>query len=78
VKSGPYRLVRHPIYTGILCGLVGVALVQGRAAALLALPLFVAGFARKIVLEERFMIAQFGDEYRNYRRETRALIPFVV
>jgi protein-S-isoprenylcysteine O-methyltransferase Ste14 len=78
IRTGPYRYVRHPIYTGILFGVLGVALARGSLAGLLALPLFVLGFVRKMVLEERFMMAQFGDEYRAYRRETRALIPFIV
>jgi protein-S-isoprenylcysteine O-methyltransferase Ste14 len=77
IRSGPYRLVRHPIYTGILTGLTAVALVRANPAALLALPFFAAGFARKIVLEERMLAAHFGEEYANYRRETRALLPFV-
>jgi protein-S-isoprenylcysteine O-methyltransferase Ste14 len=78
VRSGPYRLARHPIYTGILFGLSGVALVRGDVASLAAMVLFVAGIARKIVLEERLLVAHFGDEYRDYRRQVRALIPFVL
>src|SRR5262245_41187922 len=65
IRSGPYRVVRHPIYTGLLFGLFGVALIRGNLAALLAIALFAAGFARKIVLEERMLSEHFGEEYAN-------------
>jgi protein-S-isoprenylcysteine O-methyltransferase Ste14 len=78
VRTGPYRMVRHPIYTGLLAGLVAVALVHGLVVSLVAVPLFVIGFLRKIKLEERLLVEHFGDEYRAYRRDVRALIPFVL
>jgi protein-S-isoprenylcysteine O-methyltransferase Ste14 len=78
VRSGPYALVRHPIYTGVLLALVGTALSVDRWRALIGLGLVAAGFLRKMTVEERFMLAEFGEAYKNYRADVPALIPFVV
>jgi protein-S-isoprenylcysteine O-methyltransferase Ste14 len=78
VDSGPYALVRHPIYTGLLVALIGTAIAIDRWRALIALALMLAGILYKIGVEERFMRAQFGDAYERYRARVRALVPFVV
>lgn len=77
VRSGPYRFVRHPIYTGILVAFVGTALAQDRWRSLLAVVVMLAGLLYKLRLEERWMTETFGDAYRDYRRHTKALVPFV-
>ena len=76
VRTGPYRLVRHPIYTGLLLALIGTAIHLGAWRAFLALPLFVLAFVRKIGIEEERMRKTFPD-YEEYRHQTAALIPFV-
>lgn len=76
VRRGPYRLVRHPIYTGILLGLTGTMLTRGSVHSILALPVCAFGFWLKSVTEEQFMVQQFGSEYMEYRREVRALVPY--
>jgi protein-S-isoprenylcysteine O-methyltransferase Ste14 len=78
VRSGPYALVRHPIYTGVLLALIGTALSVGKWRALIGLVLVAAAFLRKIVVEERFMLAEFGEAYEHYRARVPALIPFIV
>jgi protein-S-isoprenylcysteine O-methyltransferase Ste14 len=78
IQSGPYAVVRHPIYTGLLLALIGTAIVIGRWRAVAALPLLLAGIAYKITVEERFMRAQFGDAYARYCARVNALVPFVV
>jgi protein-S-isoprenylcysteine O-methyltransferase Ste14 len=78
IQSGPYSLVRHPIYTGLLLALMGTTIVIGRWRALAALPLLLAGIVYKINVEERFMRAQFGDAHARYRAKVKALVPFVV
>jgi protein-S-isoprenylcysteine O-methyltransferase Ste14 len=78
IRRGPYALVRHPIYTGILTGFAGAILAHGQLRALIALPLVACCFGRKIQLEERLLIGHFGEEYRDYRRQVRALIPFIL
>jgi protein-S-isoprenylcysteine O-methyltransferase Ste14 len=78
VRSGPYTIVRHLIYTGMLLELVGTALSVGKWRALVGLVLIVAALLRKLSIEERFMSEQFGEAYARYRAEVPGLIPFVI
>jgi protein-S-isoprenylcysteine O-methyltransferase Ste14 len=79
IRNGPYRFVRHPIYTGILLAVFGSGVIAlGEWRGLLALALMTAAFLRKISIEEQYMQEQFGDAYRRYRQEVAALIPGVV
>jgi protein-S-isoprenylcysteine O-methyltransferase Ste14 len=78
VRDGPYRYVRHPIYTGILLALIGSAIARDEWRGLLAVALAFVALWRKLRLEERWLTETFGDEYARYRREVRALIPFVL
>ena len=75
VRAGPYRFVRHPIYTGLLAGFLGTAIAMGQWRAVLALVIVFVALWRKLLLEERWMAEQFGDAYARYRREVAALIP---
>lgn len=78
-RSGPYRFVRHPIYTGILLAFFGSSVIAlGEWRGVVALALITAAFLRKIQIEERFLQEQFGDEYACYRKEVAALIPGLV
>ena len=77
VMRGPYRIVRHPIYTGLLTGLVGSALQHGLVRSFLALFVCAASLWMKIAAEEHLMIQRFGDQYRRYARHVSALVPFV-
>ncbi|HEX8777471.1 MAG TPA: isoprenylcysteine carboxylmethyltransferase family protein [Rhodanobacter sp.] len=78
VVIGPYRWVRHPIYTGMLLGLLGTALVIGEWRGVLALALVAAGFGFKLRHEEAWMRERFGAAYLDYMRHTKALIPGVL
>jgi protein-S-isoprenylcysteine O-methyltransferase Ste14 len=69
--------VRHPIYTGLLLALIGSAMARDEWRGVLAVALAFLALWRKLRLEERWLTEIFGDEYRRYRREVRALIPFV-
>jgi protein-S-isoprenylcysteine O-methyltransferase Ste14 len=75
VRGGPYRFVRHPIYTGILLGLVGSAIARDEWRGLLAVVIGYAALWRKLKLEERWMIERFGDAYLKFQAEVPALIP---
>lgn len=77
VRSGPYRFLRHPIYTAVLGMYCGTALVSGKIHAPLALLLVTLAYVRKIRLEERALSEAFGPEHEAYRRDTWALIPGV-
>jgi protein-S-isoprenylcysteine O-methyltransferase Ste14 len=78
IRRGPYAVVRHPIYTGFLLGLAGTALAGGYIHGLLGLFFALAGFWHKSRIEERFLIEQFGEAYVAYRKQVRALIPFIL
>lgn len=76
VTSGPYHLVRHPIYTGISAAVGGTAVGlnwQWLAAAALAAVYFVYS----ATVEERYMTEQFPDMYPTYKRSTKMLVPFI-
>jgi protein-S-isoprenylcysteine O-methyltransferase Ste14 len=75
VREGPYRLVRHPIYTGLLLGLIGSAIARDEWRGVLAVVIAWLALWRKLQLEERWMIEQFGDAYRRFRAEVPALVP---
>jgi protein-S-isoprenylcysteine O-methyltransferase Ste14 len=78
VRGGPYALVRHPIYTGILLGFIGTALAIGELRGLPAIALITTACLLRIRMEERWLLEEFGVEYEQYRREAKALIPFLV
>jgi protein-S-isoprenylcysteine O-methyltransferase Ste14 len=78
VQSGPYRFLRHPMYTGMLGMCVGTAVVSGQYHALIGLALMTLAYARKIRMEERVLRDEFGDAYETYRRRTSALLPWIV
>lgn len=75
VRDGPYRYVRHPIYTGLLLAFIGCAVARDEWRGVLGVVIIYAGFWRKLRLEERWMTEQFGDAYRRYMAAVPALIP---
>ena len=78
IRSGPYGLARHPIYTGLLLAILGTAVAIGEWRGLVAFALITAAFVLKFKTEERFMSETFGEQYARYRAEVRSLIPFVI
>jgi protein-S-isoprenylcysteine O-methyltransferase Ste14 len=77
IRSGPYRLSRHPIYSGMLLAAAGTSLAIDSRAALAGFVLMFLGFVIKSAQEESLLVERFGEEYREYRRRTRRLIPYV-
>ena len=75
VDTGPYRIVRHPIYTGIILASVAVAVLKANVYAFSGAFLIAAGFWIKARLEERFLGDQL-ENYAAYRRRVPMLIPF--
>jgi protein-S-isoprenylcysteine O-methyltransferase Ste14 len=78
IRSGPYRWIRHPIYTGLVLGFVGTALARGEWRGVVAVLIVVAALWRKLRLEELWMRELFGAQYDDYRRHSWALIPWVL
>ena len=77
IRSGPYTIVRHPIYSGFMLATLGTAIMQRELHGLLAFVLITVVWTYKSRLEEAFLIGQFGDEYDQYRKRVKGLIPFV-
>lgn len=75
VRTGPYRWVRHPIYTGLILALMGTALERRQLRGLIAVALVYVGFKMKSKIEERTMTETFGAEYTDYSRSTGAIVP---
>ncbi|HVM93128.1 MAG TPA: isoprenylcysteine carboxylmethyltransferase family protein [Terriglobales bacterium] len=78
IQSGPYRFVRHPIYTGLLVAFLGSAIARGEWRGLLAVALVFITLWNKLRLEEKWMRAEFGESYRNYSRRVAALVPHIL
>ena len=76
VDSGPYAIVRHPIYTGLLLAFVGSALARDEWRGVLAVVIAWVALWRKLRVEEKWMLELFGEKYADYRRRVPALIPF--
>lgn len=77
IRTGPYAIVRHPIYSGFLLALLGTAVAFGKPRDFLGLILATMGWRLKSLVEERFMTEEFGAEYTTYRRKVKALVPFI-
>jgi protein-S-isoprenylcysteine O-methyltransferase Ste14 len=78
IERGPFRLVRHPSYTGVLLAFVGFALTLRNWAALLIIlvPIF-AAFIRRMNVEEGALSRALGSRYADYMRRTKRLVPFI-
>jgi protein-S-isoprenylcysteine O-methyltransferase Ste14 len=78
IRSGPYRWVRHPIYSGLLLAMLGTAVCFGLLRGLVGTVIGLAAFWMKASLEETFLTEQFGPEYLEYKKNVKALIPSVL
>jgi protein-S-isoprenylcysteine O-methyltransferase Ste14 len=78
IDTGPYGLVRHPIYTGLIAGMLVTGVAVGTVTAILGAVLISLGMAQKARMEEVFLSAELGaEEYGAYRRRVPMLIPFM-
>ena len=77
ITTGPYAVVRHPIYTGILTGLLGTAIALSQVRGIIVLALFFLAFWLKLRMEEQWMRSQFGEAYAAYAQQTAALVPYL-
>ena len=77
IRRGPYAIVRHPIYAGMLLALLGTTLVASTVGSLLGFVLAIISLWEKACREERFLIDEFGTQYAQYQQEVKFLIPFI-
>jgi len=78
VRRGPYRIVRHPIYSGLLVAMLGTAMAFGGWRGYLGFAIAFVAWKRKSLTEEQFMAEQFGDAYARYKTEVKALVPAIL
>jgi protein-S-isoprenylcysteine O-methyltransferase len=78
IDRGPFRVVRHPSYTGVLLAFVGLALTLGNWVALLVILVPIgAAFVHRMNVEENALSNALGREYTDYMRHTKRLVPFI-
>jgi protein-S-isoprenylcysteine O-methyltransferase Ste14 len=77
IRSGPYAIVRHPIYSGFMLATLGTAIAFGEWSGLLAFVMIAIAWGYKATLEERALTEKFGNEYEEYRRRVKRLVPFI-
>lgn len=78
VKKGPYKLIRHPSYTGLLLTLIGIGLaLQSLVAVIIMILVFSITFGYRIHIEEKLLISELNGEYVTYMAETKRLIPYI-
>jgi protein-S-isoprenylcysteine O-methyltransferase Ste14 len=78
ITSGPYALVRHPIYTGLLTMFVATVIVLGHVAGIIAMPFVFASLWIKLRYEEKLMLKQFPEQYAAYQKRVKRIIPFIL
>lgn len=78
VETGPYRLIRHPSYSGAMVAMLGLglAMTNWASVALIVVGMLI-GYGYRVRVEERALCEGIGDAYRAYMRRTRRFIPFV-
>ena len=78
ITSGPYALVRHPIYTGLLTMFVATVIVLGHVAGIIAMPFVLVSLWIKLRHEEKLMLQKFPNEYAAYQQRVKRIIPFIL
>ena len=79
VTRGPYRLVRHPSYTGVLITFIGLGLaVQSLGGLLVLLGVFSLSYGYRIRVEEKTLLSELGQDYASYMKRTKRLVPFII
>ena len=75
IRTGPYRSIRHPIYTGMLLAMIGTALAVGELRGILAFLITLASFYQKARREERFLHQEFGEKFAAHTQHTGMFLP---
>jgi protein-S-isoprenylcysteine O-methyltransferase Ste14 len=78
IQKGPYAYVRHPIYSALLLMFSGTAIAIGNLGGFLGFPVLFISFWIKLHQEETLLIRHFKEEYLNYKKKVKALIPYVL
>lgn len=78
IKTGPYKWIRHPSYMGAILIFSGLAITLGNLIGLIIVNVLVStGYYLRIIIEEQVLLSSFGQEYMDYIKETKKLVPFI-
>jgi protein-S-isoprenylcysteine O-methyltransferase Ste14 len=77
IVQGPYKIVRHPIYTGILIAVLGTAIMVGQVRGFVALAITIFALWHKSGFEEELMYRQFPEQYKAYAQRVKKLVPWI-
>ena len=78
IKKGPYKIIRHPIYSGVLIMMLGSGIIIGNVFDFVWVLFCFIGLYRKSKQEEQLLEKEFGKEYDAYKRETKMIIPNIL
>lgn len=78
IQKGMYKILRHPIYTGLLMLFIGNAIIVGDYRGIIAVVIVFISFWFKLIKEEKLLTKTFGNQYIEYKNGTKAIIPFVL
>ncbi|MFA5299302.1 MAG: isoprenylcysteine carboxylmethyltransferase family protein [Lutibacter sp.] len=78
IQSGMYKIVRHPIYTGLLLVFTGNTIIVGDYRGIIAVLIVFISFWFKLTKEEKLLMENFGNQYIEYKKRTKALIPYIL
>jgi protein-S-isoprenylcysteine O-methyltransferase Ste14 len=78
IKNGPYKKIRHPIYSGVLIMMLGSSIIIGNLFDFIWIFFCFFGLYRKSKQEEKLLTKEFGEEYEQYKKESKMLIPYIL
>ena len=79
IDKGPYKVSRHPSYTGVLVTFIGLGFaVQSAGALVVLLALYGISFGYRISVEEKTLLSELGKDYGDYMKRTKRIIPFLI
>jgi protein-S-isoprenylcysteine O-methyltransferase Ste14 len=77
-KNGPYKIIRHPIYTGVLIMMIGTSIIIGSIINFVWTLFCFLGLYRKSKQEEELLLKEFSETYEQYQKETKMIIPYLL
>ena len=77
ITHGIYHFIRHPIYLGLIIGILGIPVITSSIAGFMVMLLSVPFILIRINIEEELLIAEYGIKYKKYRETTKKIIPYI-
>ncbi len=77
ITNGPYRIIRHPIYLGVILFSLSIPMILGSLYGFVTILALIPMLLRRIRIEEKALVSKFGQEYLKYAHKTKKLIPYI-